>query len=132
MNATGGEVRPALTHAFAGFLPTVGHPSAVAFVSYFAFKVSHLVYCSSKVSSLVQGTFTPQQHARAGRTQRLAEYGDSAEALMSWLCDYALSREPNSDELQLASEFLGTKPTQQAVEDLLWSVFMLPEFQLVR
>ncbi len=30
-NATGGEDRPALMHAFAGFLPTVGHPSAVAF-----------------------------------------------------------------------------------------------------
>ena len=26
---------PALTHIFAGFLPTVGHPSAVALASYF-------------------------------------------------------------------------------------------------
>src|SRR6056297_2806344 len=51
----------ALTHIFAGFLPTVGRPSAVALVSYFSFDVDHLVYCHSKVSSLVQGTFTPQQ-----------------------------------------------------------------------
>jgi hypothetical protein len=67
-----------------------------------------------------------------GAKQRLAEYGDSAEVLMTWLCSYALSREPTADELQLAKEFLGTNPTQQAVEDLLWSVLMLPEFQLVR
>lgn len=67
-----------------------------------------------------------------GAKLRLAEYGDSAEELMRWLCNYALSREPTSDELHLAKEFLGTHPTQQAVEDLLWSVLMLPEFQLVR
>ena len=67
-----------------------------------------------------------------GAKQRLAEYGNSGEALMSWLCNYALSREPTSEELQLAKEFLGTDPTQQSVEDLLWSVLMLPEFQLVR
>jgi hypothetical protein len=67
-----------------------------------------------------------------GAGQRLAEYGDSAEGLMSWLCNYALSREPTADELQLAEEFLGTNPSQQSVEDLLWSVLMLPEFQLVR
>lgn len=51
---------------------------------------------------------------------------------MSWLCNYALSRKPTADELQLAEEFLGTNPSQQSVEDLLWSVLMLPEFQLVR
>ncbi|MBC8356696.1 MAG: DUF1549 domain-containing protein [Planctomycetes bacterium] len=67
-----------------------------------------------------------------GAINRLAEYGDSSEALMSWLCNYALSREPTTEELRLAREFLGTNPTQQSVEDLLWSVFMLPEFQLVR
>ncbi|MEO8495032.1 MAG: DUF1549 domain-containing protein, partial [Planctomycetota bacterium] len=69
---------------------------------------------------------------RHGATQRLAEHGDSADALTSWLFTYALSREPTSDELKLAQEFLGTNPTQQSAEDLLWSVLMLPEFQLVR
>jgi hypothetical protein len=38
------RVRPALTHAFAGFLPTVGRPPAVAFTSYFANRSDHLVY----------------------------------------------------------------------------------------
>jgi hypothetical protein len=27
---------------------------------------------------------------------------------------------------------LGEKPTSQGVQDLLWAVLMLPEFQLVR
>ena len=67
-----------------------------------------------------------------GATRRLAEHGDSPEGLTRWLCQFALSREPTSDELQLANEFLGTELTQQLVEDLLWSVLMLPEFQLVR
>ncbi|MEX0818885.1 MAG: DUF1549 domain-containing protein, partial [Pirellulaceae bacterium] len=67
-----------------------------------------------------------------GAKQRLADPDSSAEYLMSWLCNFALSREPTPNELQLAEEFLGTKPTQQSVEDLFWSVLMLPEFQLVR
>ncbi|MCB9873659.1 MAG: DUF1549 domain-containing protein [Planctomycetaceae bacterium] len=67
-----------------------------------------------------------------GAQQRLSSESHSGEELMSWLCRYALSRGPTSDELRLATEFLGTEPKQQAVEDLLWSVLMLPEFQLVR
>jgi hypothetical protein len=76
-----------------------------------------------------QTLFDAVQH---GAKLRLAEHGDSAESLMTWLCNYALSREPTSDELLLAKEFLDANPTQQSVEDVLWSVFMLPEFQLVR
>jgi len=34
-----------LTNTSAGFLPTVGHPSAVAFASYFCLVGLHLVYC---------------------------------------------------------------------------------------
>ncbi len=48
-----------ITHTIAGFLPTPGHPDAVAFVSYFSFDVGHLVYCYPKASSLAQGTGTP-------------------------------------------------------------------------
>lgn len=69
---------------------------------------------------------------RHGAKRRLADHGDSSKAFMSWLCHYALAREPTADELQLAEEFLGANPTAQAVEDVLWSVFMLPEFQLIR
>jgi hypothetical protein len=45
---------------------------------------------------------------------------------------HALSRNPSEAEKALASEILGATPTQQSIEDLLWSVCMLPEFQVVR
>lgn len=43
----------------------------------------------------------------------------------------ALSRQPTAAELASARELLGEKPTKESVEDLLWIVAMLPEFQLV-
>ncbi|MDP1588515.1 MAG: DUF1549 domain-containing protein [Prosthecobacter sp.] len=45
---------------------------------------------------------------------------------------HALSRDPTSAELATAKEILGATPTQQSLEDLLWAVCMLPEFQMVR
>jgi hypothetical protein len=45
---------------------------------------------------------------------------------------HALCRDPTNDELATAREILGTTPTQPSLEDLLWAVCMLPEFQLVR
>jgi hypothetical protein len=45
---------------------------------------------------------------------------------------HALSRDPMSAELATAKEIVGAKPTQQGLEDLLWAVCMLPEFQVVR
>ena len=52
--------------------------------------------------------------------------------LITDLYRHALSRNPSEAEKALASEILGPKPTQQSLEDLLWSVCMLPEFQVVR
>ncbi|MGI8980357.1 MAG: DUF1549 domain-containing protein [Pirellulaceae bacterium] len=43
----------------------------------------------------------------------------------------ALSRQPTPKELASAHELLDEKPTKESVEDLLWIVAMLPEFQLV-
>jgi hypothetical protein len=44
----------------------------------------------------------------------------------------ALCRRPTAAEVKIAGEILGPKPTDEGVADLLWAVFMLPEFQLVR
>ena len=54
------------------------------------------------------------------------------EGLVRWLFTYALARQPTGDELALCGELLAREPTAQAVEDLMWSIFMLPEFQLIR
>jgi hypothetical protein len=44
----------------------------------------------------------------------------------------ALSRRPTNAELTTATQMLGPEPTADAVQDLLWAILMLPEFQLVR
>ncbi|MDR3638707.1 MAG: DUF1553 domain-containing protein [Isosphaeraceae bacterium] len=44
----------------------------------------------------------------------------------------ALGRAPSTEEGQAARELLGTRPSPQGMQDLLWTIFMLPEFQLIR
>jgi hypothetical protein len=44
----------------------------------------------------------------------------------------ALSRAPTSEEAALLQEMVGEKPASQGVEDLLWMLLLLPEFQFVR
>jgi hypothetical protein len=43
----------------------------------------------------------------------------------------ALGREPEPDEAQVALNVLGPSPQDEAVEDFLWAVMLLPEFQLI-
>ena len=62
----------------------------------------------------------------------LGSQGDSPDAITTWLYRFAFSRSPTVEELSLAREALGSQPTAEAVEDLLWAVLMQPEFQLVR
>jgi hypothetical protein len=57
---------------------------------------------------------------------------DASAELVNWLFEFALSRKPTKDELSLAAELLGSPPTKQGVEDLLWATIMLPEFQIIR
>ncbi len=43
----------------------------------------------------------------------------------------ALGRKPSANELQFSVELVGSPAQAQGVEDLLWSLAMLPEFQLI-
>ncbi|MDB6123155.1 MAG: hypothetical protein JWQ71_2148 [Pedosphaera sp.] len=66
---------------------------------------------------------------KRGSEKLMAEASD--KDLVSRLYVRALGRKPTGEELKLAGEVVG-KPIQPAgVEDLLWSVTMLPEFQLI-
>ncbi|HEX3152864.1 MAG TPA: PSD1 and planctomycete cytochrome C domain-containing protein [Gemmataceae bacterium] len=56
----------------------------------------------------------------------------SADELVEHVFIRALGRKPAADELVAAHGLVGEKPTTDGVADLLWSVVMLPEFQLVR
>ena len=63
-----------------------------------------------------------------GAGQLIARYPDST-GLSRWVFSQGLSRPPSKKELELAVSLLGRKPTQEGVEDLLWSITLLPEFQ---
>lgn len=42
-----------------------------------------------------------------------------------------LSRQPTKDELPMVHAYLGENPGKDKIEDVLWSLLLLPEFQLV-
>jgi hypothetical protein len=61
----------------------------------------------------------------------LAEKPSSSREFVTQLFARALGRSPTAKELQLAQESLGQPLQKEHVEDLLWSMAMLPEFQLI-
>ncbi len=67
-----------------------------------------------------------------GSKKLLARKWQSSEEFARWAYHYALSREPSTEELTVLKEALGEKLTEQGIQDVLWSVIMLPEFQMVR
>lgn len=56
------------------------------------------------------------------------------DKFVAWLYEQALSRQPTAQEREIAGEILGDAQqlTDRGIEDLLWAVVMLPEFQWVR
>ena len=58
--------------------------------------------------------------------------GTDPSALVDGLYVQALSRLPSAEEKQISLEVLGATTTPASVQDFLWSLFMLPEFQLIR
>lgn len=53
------------------------------------------------------------------------------QQLVRTLYQQALGRTPTPSEQQAATGLLGTPATKEGTEDLLWSLVMLPEFQLI-
>jgi mono/diheme cytochrome c family protein len=66
-----------------------------------------------------------------GAEKVLAERPASGVQLVHNLYAKALGRPPNAKELPLASGLLGSPIDREHVEDLLWAMVMLPEFQLI-
>jgi Protein of unknown function (DUF1553) len=53
--------------------------------------------------------------------------------LLKWLYQYAFSRAPNAAEQAILKDVVaGDQPKALLVEDLLWLVFMQPEYQIIR
>ncbi len=66
-----------------------------------------------------------------GAEKLLAANKRSAAELANDIFVKSLSRKPAKNELKLATELLGSPIRKEGLEDLLWSVAMLPEFQLI-
>ena len=56
----------------------------------------------------------------------------SSEDLIDTIYLHALSRHPRTEELQTVLEMIGPTLEPTELEDILWSVVMLPEFQYIR
>ena len=71
--------------------------------------------------------------AEQGATNLRKRHGDwTAEQMVDHIYRSALSRKPTASELELCVELCGSPMTDAGLADVLWSVFMLPEFQLIR
>jgi hypothetical protein len=68
---------------------------------------------------------------KRGAENLLATLPAAKGDLVSTLYEKALGRKPTDPELQLARELVGQPIQPAGVEDLLWAVTMLPEFQLI-
>jgi hypothetical protein len=60
-----------------------------------------------------------------------AEAHAAPDALVDGVFRHALQRAPREQEMQLASSLLEGASPQQGMEDILWIIAMLPEFQLI-
>ncbi|MEZ6055596.1 MAG: DUF1549 domain-containing protein [Planctomycetaceae bacterium] len=69
---------------------------------------------------------------RNGATNLQKQNWQSPKELIVWLYQFALSREPTPEELVVLVEATGDSLSVEKIEDLLWAVVMLPEYQLVR
>ena len=79
---------------------------------------------------LTNGTALDDQLQR-GADHWLREADSDPNRLIASLYRTALGREPTSRELDLATDLLGAPPTKDGLADLLWTIIVLPEFQLV-
>ena len=67
-----------------------------------------------------------------GASNIVARTWQSPDDLVQWVYRSALTRPATEAELELAREVVGPKPSTTGVQDLLWAIVLLPEFQLIR
>jgi mono/diheme cytochrome c family protein len=61
----------------------------------------------------------------------LVKQNEDGRKLIENVYEQAIGRKPTHAEAALASELVGDKPRASGVEDFLWAMVMLPEFQLI-
>jgi len=58
-------------------------------------------------------------------------HGDNTDKLINDIYHTSLGRPPSSSEQKIAQNILGETPTPESIQDFLWVIFMLPEFQVI-
>ncbi|MBI3863108.1 MAG: DUF1549 domain-containing protein [Planctomycetia bacterium] len=71
------------------------------------------------------------QYIQRGAAFWKNQEGKTPQQLVAAIYETALGRPPSSSEMDLALETVGKPATLEGLEDFLWSICMLPEFQLV-
>ncbi len=79
---------------------------------------------------LTNGTFF-NSALQEGAQSWVKRYGSNPDDLISNLYLASLGREPTQKEMQTASKLVNNPADKAAVQDLLWAILMLPEFQLI-
>lgn len=67
---------------------------------------------------------------KKGAKKWTSEYSDDEE-LVKAIYKKALLRLPDADEMKVSLQLFSGSSRQEAVEDLLWAIVLLPEFQLI-
>lgn len=67
----------------------------------------------------------------AGATRLRGEAGSAASDVVRAAYVAALGRTPNEAEMEAAAELVGSPLTDEGIADLLWSLVMMPEFQMI-
>jgi hypothetical protein len=78
---------------------------------------------------LTNGSILAKELNKAG--EEIAGESSDASQLVDLLYKKALGRAPTSQEKTLSMNLLGSPVQSSGVEDLLWAMAMLPEFQLI-
>ena len=67
-----------------------------------------------------------------GAAKLVVRFQGDSPRLIDFMYQFALSRPPTADEQQLLTGSLGSQPTPELVQDVLWAICMLPEFWLIQ
>lgn len=105
---------------------TLGRPNREQIVSVRPEELSTLEAMDLSNGSILAGELSK------GAKKLLTRDWKSSDALIDYLYVSALSRSPNKGELELARTVMGTNRSVEGLEDFLWSLILLPEFQLIR
>ncbi len=81
---------------------------------------------------LANGDILASLLARGAENLANESKGKASQAVISELFYEAVSRPPTENEIEVLTELSGTEITARGMEDVLWALLMLPEFQLVR